>query len=203
MTRLPWLNVGCGPHRAPDPWVNLDCHRGDGVEPDVLVDEHAPLSGYASQSVDRVYLGHVLEHVMWPLVPAFMADVKRVLTPDGQVLVIGPDVLRTIIGWRDGSETWDLVLSTLEAMDGDAPDQVGQWGAACHKWNCHESRVIDLLTACGFDAVAIPLASSDLDGWPVVSRAPWQLAVAASISSAGEPSARPSTSMTHSTVVQL
>lgn len=172
-----WLNVGCGPHRAPKPWINLDCHRGDSVEPDVLVDIDAPVAMWDRGSVDRVYLGHVLEHVEWPKLPAFLSGIRRVLKPDGELLAVGPDVRRTIQGWKDGVETWELVLSVLEESSGGV-GEVGDWPAGTHKWNCHEARVVALLEANDFaDVRAVPMPSSDMDNWPVVSRAPWQMAV--------------------------
>ena len=59
---MTFLNVGCGPHRAPGPWVNLDYHEGDGVHPDRLVtDPSRPLADYPDSTVEKLSLIHISE----------------------------------------------------------------------------------------------------------------------------------------------
>lgn len=168
---MSWLNVGCGTHRAPEPWVNVDCADNDQVHPDVVVASGQRLP-FDDASAERVYLGHVLEHVAWPAVPAFLAEVRRVL--DGEVLVTGPDVYRTVHRWSDGLEPWDLVASVMEHAAPAGADN--GWPEALHHWNCHEARVVDLLERAGFADVA---PTTDLSGWPVVQWSDWQCAVKA------------------------
>lgn len=178
---MTWVNVGCGPHRAAEPWVNLDCHQDEKVCPDILVDADRPLASFDDGTVERIYLGHVLEHTPWPALPAFLEDLRRALAPGGEMMVVGPDVYRTIRGWRDGAESWDLVESVLEADEHYATN-VGRtdWPNARHWWCCHEQRVVDALTVAGFARVtAVPVTGPALTGWPVVGFAPWQCAVRA------------------------
>lgn len=180
-----WCNIGCGPHRAPAPWVNLDCHVGNGVEPDVVVDAERPLQEF--DDVERVYLGHVLEHVPWPEVPEFLRGIEKKVAPGGEVCAVGPDVLRIIRGWHEGTESWELVESALEnpwdSCYGDNPEQIpdeSRWKYARHWWNCYEARVVYAFR--GFTSLtARPVALDDhaLDEWPLVSRSPWQFAVLA------------------------
>lgn len=185
-----WLNVGCGPHRAPDPWVNLDVHVGDGIEPDVQVEDPMfPLAGYADRSVDKVYMGHVLEHVEWRMLPAFLADIVRALRPGGVLVVVGPDVFRVIEHWRDGREPWQLVESALETpwpyaspeADGETWAVGAAWSEARHHWNCYEARVVWALRQVpGLMAVGpLALTPDALAGWPVVAFTQWQCAVRA------------------------
>ena len=182
-----WLNVGCGPWRAEPPWVNLDVHDGDGVHPDIVVDAARPCAGWADQTVERIYLGHVLEHVPVDELAGFLADLRRALVPGGEVCVVGPDVIRSLVGWHEGRESWDLVVSTLEGPDyfpadgGHRMVDVGSgWRYARHWWNCTEARVVKILTDAGFDqVVAVPVCEERLVGWPVVGYASWQCAVTA------------------------
>lgn len=164
-----WLNVGCGTHRAPDPWINLDVHADDDHRPDLVIDPADPFAAFDARSAERVYLGHVLEHVRWPLVGDLLACVRAVLAPGGLVLATGPDVYRTVTRWRDGAEPWDLVVSVLEHADEADPG----WPEAVHHWNCHETRLVGALTAAGFLDVAPSVA---FDGWPVVAWSEWQCA---------------------------
>lgn len=183
-----WVNVGCGPFLAPDPWINLDVHDGDGVHPDVIVDEVArPLAGYEDEAVERVYLGHVLEHTPWAEIPSFLADVHRAMRPGGELCIVGPDVLRVIRRWRDGHEDWELIESTLESpwaymlprTPGDAAD--APWEHARHHWNCYEARVVFVLEhLSGFhDVRPQPITEAALGSWPLVAYTQWQCAVTA------------------------
>lgn len=186
-----WLNVGCGPHRAPSPWLNLDVHCGDGIEPDVLVtDALDPLENF--DNVDRVYLGHVLEHVPWQQVGVFLQGIERAMAKGGKLCIVGPDVLRTLQGWRDGRESWELVESVLEnpwdGCHGDADlstlqEQLPEpeWEHARHWWNCYEMRVVYALQRWTLlDRIEPqPMDPTVLGDWPVVGFSPWQFAVTA------------------------
>lgn len=179
------LNVGCGPHYAPG-WINLDVHRGDGVEPDDLITpfrrEFSNGVGrwlpFDDGTIDQVYLGHVLEHVPWDDVVALLQSVKRVLSEDGTVCVVGPDTRRALELWAAGSghvprEILDACLeddSAFMVSDG----KVAGWPGARHQWNCYEDRVAAALRHAGFSVVHLEPTDPDLDDYPVVSRAPWQ-----------------------------
>lgn len=171
---MAWINVGCGTHRAPAPWINLDSHDGDNVHPDVLVTPGAPLP-FDDDSCDRILLSHVLEHIPWEGLPTFLTDIRRVAC--GEVLVVGPDVYRTIEGYRAGRLPWSLVASVMEHKD--YPDDMAAWPGAPHHWNCHEARVSSMLDRVGFTVEPV-LNDADLDGWPVVGWArSWQFALIA------------------------
>lgn len=190
-----YLNVGCGPFRAPEPWVNLDYHSGDGVEPDIIVDDAArPLAKWQDSTVDRVYLGHVLEHVPWGEVPDFLFDIERALAPGAEMMIVGPDVLKVIKQWHEGilEEGWMLVESVMENpwdrcydKDDELPYGIEhretQWRYARHWWNCYETRVLYALrTYTKLTAIeALPITPKALDGWPIVAFTQWQLAIRA------------------------
>jgi len=180
-----YLNVGCGPHRAPEPWINLDVHEGDGNYPDIVVEDASrPCAGWESDTVDRIYLGHVLEHIPVDELPGFLADIHRVLKPDGEIAVVGPDVFRTIKLWKEGTEPWTMIDSVLEGPDFYAESPAtssGGWRYARHWWNCHEERVVLILKEAGFvDVTPLSLDQRALRSWPVVGFAKWQCAVVAS-----------------------
>ena len=169
-----YLNIGCGPHRAPAPWWNTDVVRDDrsGTWPDEIT---KPLQNYGARSCHRIYMGHVLEHVPWVDVRAFLLFHMKQLVRNGELAIVGPDVLRMIQQWRDQQVPWDLVLSGLE--DSTPQDDLGDWKQARHWWNCHEQRVVAVMASVGFanvEAVDIGALSGD---WPVVGRDSWQMAV--------------------------
>lgn len=168
-----FLNVGCGTHRAPAPWVNTDTRETDNTHPDVIVEagERFP---FDDKSCERVLLSHVLEHIPWPAIPSFLVQVRRVL--DGELLVVGPDVYRTIRRWSDGLEPWHLVTSVLEHAA--PPERDNGWPEALHHWNCHEERVVTILDLAGFTDIQ-PVDPMKVQGWPIVAPALWQFAVTA------------------------
>lgn len=175
-----WLNWGCGMFRAPEPWVNVDVVRTARIQPDVIVDDEP--WPWLPATVERIYAGHVLEHVAWHQAPDLVRDLAGLLTPDGEMMVVGPDVLRTIDRYHSGLESREQVLLALED-DRDfqwvITGESSMWDGARHHWNCYEERLVRLLQSCGLKAEAVPVDEVELLGWPVVSFALHQCAVRA------------------------
>jgi len=167
------LNLGPGAHYA-EGWTNLDTQAAAdaGIRCDLIVDPDEPFAIFTPGSATRVYLGHVLEHVWWPDIPALLAQVRDVLTPGGMVLVTGPDMVRLIRRYGLGEEPWWLVEQAMEHADRTDPD----WPGASHKWDCHEARLVGALELAGFADVT---PTEDFDGWPVTNWSAWQCAVRA------------------------
>lgn len=176
-----WLNIGCGPFSAPAPWVNTDVVRIHGlIEPDILVESPWPAElvkhGILNGSVERVYLGHVLEHVSWTYVHEFMQQLKQLCAPGAEVVVVGPDSKKVIEAFRTGDSLLDDVMAIIED-DLHYQNAPTQWDGARHCWNCYEERIVRMMTNCGLEGVeAVPMDQDSLAGWPVVSFAPFQCA---------------------------
>lgn len=171
------LNIGCGPHYA-EGWTNTDVVRNEehGITPDII----APASNLPMEdsSVTAVYVGHMLEHVAWESVAEVLAEMIRVMEPGAPLMVVGPDTRLALQMWRAGQ----LSDSDLDAiLENEASYQgAGCWDGARHQWNCHSARVVLALSCAGFtDVTPLPIASPELDTWPVVSRIGWQCAVRA------------------------
>lgn len=174
-----YVNVGCGPHRAPPPWTNLDCVRSDTIRPDLVVSAAFPLASFENESVDRVYLGHVLEHTPWDEVPAFLVEVSRVLKPGGLVVAVGPDVYRAIEQFRLGLLNWETAVATLEGSHSSLTEGTTAWPQARHHWNCSQERLVYAMCLVFGNVEALDVAEDDLHGWPVVSYTQWQCAARA------------------------
>lgn len=185
------LNVGVGPHPTGPDWVDTDLVRVPGIiEPDVLVTPDDPFP-FPDGTVERAYLGHVLEHVPWCDVPAFLAELRRVLAPGADVCFVGPDALEAIRLYREGAETLHKVCAVIEGT-GAYLEACGQWSplrwdADRHHWNCHQDRVAEVLADQGWEVEVIERrASGRLDaetirgrGWPLVDDSPSQFSVEA------------------------
>ena len=183
-----YLNAGCGTHYAKG-WINTDTWETDDTTPDVRVEPGKPYP-FEENFFDAVFLGHVLEHIPWKEVPAFLADMKRVAKPGAKFLICGPDVFKTIHRWANGQEPWEMVMSVLEHLDVENHGVPGLewWDGAHHHWNCHNDRVVKLLDSCGFSNITDvfdvipknPLGKNWNDGkinWPVVGHWHWHFAV--------------------------
>jgi hypothetical protein len=167
------LNVGCGEFRA-EGWVNMDLATNEFVKPD-LVGSLLYLPPAAELSnVEQVYLGHVLEHIS----PNIIASALQVLWSrcvDGaRIAIVGPDVDRAGRLHFDNKLDWTTLS---EALTGGK-----RWDGDQHLWSCNEERLLRLVKMSGLRRCrAVPIGSSDLDDFPVTSRAPWQCAVIGSV----------------------
>ena len=183
------LNAGCGTHYAKG-WVNTDVWVSDTTTPDVQVIPGEPYP-FEDNTFDAAFLGHVIEHIPWDKVSAFLKDISRIVKPNAPILVVGPDVFKTIERWKGGFEPWWMVESVIEHRDMNyQPERTAeQWDGAPHHWNCHEKRVEKLLEMVGFlnitnvfnDIPNDPKGTSWFDNatnitWPVVGKFYWQLA---------------------------
>lgn len=94
-----FLHVGCGPKRkdqttrgfnSPD-WAELRLDIDESVKPDV-VGTMTDMSSVATGSVDGLFSSHNIEHLYPHEVPQALSEFKRVLSPDGFVVITCPDL---------------------------------------------------------------------------------------------------------------
>ncbi len=94
-----FLHVGCGPKRKPqttcgfnaDDWHELRLDIDPVVEPD-LVGTMLDMRAVADASVDAVFSSHNIEHLYPHEVPQALSEFRRVLKPDGFVVITCPDL---------------------------------------------------------------------------------------------------------------
>ena len=162
------INVGCGPFRAPYPWVNIDViHIDNHIEPDVVVHSMWPefwdMAGFT-----KVYLGHVLEHIQWERVPDFMHQLLDKCEVGAEICVVGPDILKFLSLWKDDQMEWSDVAGAIEHHL--SFQSAGTWDGARHQWNCYEERLLEVLTFSGLEyAHPVPVVEGQLKDWPVTS----------------------------------
>ncbi|MGI0480146.1 class I SAM-dependent methyltransferase [Geminocystis sp. CENA526] len=93
------LHVGCGgynPNALPqdfrgDDWVEIRLDIDPNVQPDII-GTITDLSGVPDNSVDAVYSSHNLEHIYNFEVSIALAEFKRVLKPNGFIMITLPDI---------------------------------------------------------------------------------------------------------------
>lgn len=184
------LNAGCGTHYAKG-WVNCDVWESETTKPDVRVTPNEPYP-FEDDTFDAIYLGHVLEHIGWGQVGPFLQDMFRVGKPNAPILIVGPDIHRTLKRWRDGLEPWEMVLSTLEHQDYNWQPEgnLHFWDGATHHWNCHQGRVETILRHHNVEQIIdyTDVIPNDTQmrtwrdphngiTWPVVAKWHWQFAI--------------------------
>lgn len=157
-----WLNVGCGNHPAPDPWLNIDSHEVPGVDIVAPADQ-LPLR---PESASRIYCGHVLEHVSFDSAGRLLAVLAELLTPSGELCVVGPDYDRALATGQP-PEVLDGIVSGARRWPGDE-----------HQWVATEALTLKLVRSVFPNSFAVPIVSVP-PTWPVVSRVEWQCAVMA------------------------
>lgn len=158
------LNIGCGRWKH-DGWVNID--RQASCEPDVLIDGvELPLE---DDCAERVYLGHILEHLSYELeAPALLHEVARVLHRRGQLAVVGPDYDAAVRLGFDQDTLDDIVVGPRSSVPG-----------ASHLWTATAANTFALVSS-----VFPNCQLADLDhladvGWPLTSLIGWQVGLLA------------------------
>lgn len=189
---MTYLNLGCGPHLAPAPWINVDQnsgaydvrfnHAGGERMPDVI----APCWGlpFPDGSCERLYAGHLVEHLTLPDgVARSCAEWKRVLAPGGELLLVAPDLVRIAEDiYRAPAGGWGLFWDA-HGTSGRMPSPFrsvieGVLPGDAHQWSCSREALL-LLALWQFPGYTItPLEPADIPAvWPLVSRVAWQAAV--------------------------
>jgi len=152
------VNVGCGQHRA-EGWTNVDLHR-DGPQPDQI--GSVTSLPFATGCVDRVYCGHVLEHVAPDDLADAVAEIRRVLADDGELVIVGPDM--------------NLTAEHEPGMLAVAVGGTRRWPGDEHQWAATGEMTLAFLAPC-FDAQLVRIDELHPE-WPVVDRIVlWQFAI--------------------------
>ncbi len=87
------LHIGCGPIKSPE-FVNLDAVPYAHVH--IVTDDIGRLSGFEDESVDLVYMCHILEHIKQPMLVKVLGGMYRSLKAGGVLRLAVPDLDRLI-----------------------------------------------------------------------------------------------------------
>jgi predicted SAM-dependent methyltransferase len=102
------LHIGPGPQwRKPNPsWLTVDV---DPSRADIVVNfnsfDRFPLG---EATVDAIYASHVFEHISIYRCPRVLADCYRVLTPNGVLRIVVPDVAKSVEQYVAGNDRFPL-----------------------------------------------------------------------------------------------
>jgi predicted SAM-dependent methyltransferase len=147
-------NVACGPQVCAG-FVNIDIFR---AHPDVVrfdCRRHLP---FADRSVRGLKAEHFVEHLdPREDLPAFLAECRRVLAPDGVLRIAVPDAGRYLRAYCDGSREAFAALG-VTAWPADLPTRMDLVNHVFHQWSEHrwaydEETLVDRLRRAGFAQV--------------------------------------------------
>jgi hypothetical protein len=162
------LNLGAGEFHAPG-YLNVDrFHPLADVSWDIT--ENLP---WIEDSIDRIYAGHVLEHLPLDTLPGVLGRWREdpSVHERTELAVVGPDCDRAAQMFRDGKlDTEDL---RLIREGGD------RWEGDRHLWRSTEFLTLRSLRIAGWTAQPVTPLELACKGWPVVSLAGWQFAILA------------------------
>lgn len=163
------LNAGCGDRYVPH-WHNVDLPSCPHP-----VDQHVDLAGplpWPPASIDRVFAGHVLEHMHYTQCLDLLSALRPCMRPGGQILVVGPDLVKAM----EMAAAGHVLEVPLEGIrDGSC-----RWPGDEHRWAPDAASTGALLELAGWVQVTtLDVAATD-GMWPVAYRQlSWQYAVTA------------------------
>jgi hypothetical protein len=162
------VNLGSGDCPAPG-WTNVD-HESPFPR-EVTADLTKPLPDELA-GITEAYAGHVLEHLHPDDVVSLLAGLRPRMVPGGQLMVVGPDVVRARVMHAAGQLGDEDLRLIVEGGD--------RWPGDRHLWESEPDRLVELATAAGWvDAHEVPLLSVSQMDWPIVAYPEWQCAVTA------------------------
>lgn len=180
-----FLHVGCGPTRKNQTtrgfdtpaWEEVRLDIDPEVEPDIvgsMLDMSAVPDGFA----DAVFSSHNVEHVFFHEVPRVLAEFRRVLKPDGFLVVTCPDLqaLAAVIARGQLHEpAYDSTggpISPHDILFGHGRSLAEGKAQMAHKCGFTQALLTRLLQEAGFASVGVmrrPGGSFEL--WGVASKA--------------------------------
>ncbi len=136
------LHVGCGKTNSPE-FINIDARPLAHVH--IPTDEITSLSDFRNDSVDLVYMCHILEHIKASELKRVLSEMKRVLKVGGVLRLSVPDFDKLVEVYNASGKDIDAVSKQL-------------MGGQDHEYNIHYAvfnrrRLSGLLKEAGFREV--------------------------------------------------
>jgi ubiquinone/menaquinone biosynthesis C-methylase UbiE len=127
---------------------NIDACTGEGVDIVADLNEGIPLE---NESYDGIYASFVMEHLRLPRLRGFLAELERVLKPEGIALIITSnlyDQAKVIIEKENRGEVNDDVIHMVFGGKPDIPENY-------HHSSLTPKYLVSLLREAGFDEITI------------------------------------------------
>lgn len=180
-----FLHVGCGPKNkfsttpgfAGDDWQELRLDIDPSVAPDI-VGTMTDMSDVADASVDALFSSHNIEHLFPHEVPLAFAEFKRVLKPEGFLVITCPDLqsVCALIAAGNLTETAYVSpagpISPIDILYGHRTAMAAGNLYMAHKCGFTKEVLTGSLQAAGFSLVVPLRREASFDLWAVAARPP-------------------------------
>ena len=178
-----FLHVGCGPKRKDQTtrgfnsadWQELRLDIDQSVAPDI-VGTMTDMSAVTDASVDVLFSSHNIEHLYPHEVPVALAEFKRVLRPDGFVVITCPD-LQSVCALVAQDKLADPAyispagpIAPLDILYGHRPSMARGNLYMAHKCGFTLKTLTAALSASGFQTIAGKRRVKGFDLWAVASK---------------------------------
>ncbi len=122
------LHIGCGKVNSPE-FINIDALPYPHVH--VVTDRITELPQFADETVDLVYMCHILEHIRMPRLGQVLSEMKRMLKVGGVLRLSVPDFDRLIEVYREAGGDLDAI--TKQLMGGQESDYNTHYAVFNHR----------------------------------------------------------------------
>jgi len=134
------LNLGCSLYKI-DGFVNIDSNPS--VNPDVICEIPKGLEQFKNNSIELIYMGHFLEHLNYTKSLVCLRECYRILAPQGQLMVVSPDVDIAYMSYLNKKITFDRFQDVILGNELD------------HKQIFTISKLYILFSEAGFKDIAL------------------------------------------------
>lgn len=119
------IDIGSGPHPKHDATILMDVHQWPGVN--LVHDLHNFPYPLPDNHADKIYLGDVIEHLVYLAAPMVLKEIHRILKPGSYLELTCPDALwimerivhgdwneKANVDWlRKNEDPWDNAMDYL------------------------------------------------------------------------------------------
>jgi predicted SAM-dependent methyltransferase len=180
-----FLHVGCGPkHKdrttagfnTPD-WQEQRLDIDESVSPDI-VGTRTDMSAVPDVSVNAIFSSHNIEHLYPHEVPVALAEFKRVLKPDGFVVITCPDLQSVCALVAEDKLTEPAYTSPagpitpLDILYGHRPPMAQGILYMAHHCGFTKKVLMATLQSAGFQKAAAMARAKHFELWAIASKSP-------------------------------
>jgi predicted SAM-dependent methyltransferase len=105
-----WLHIGCGEKDYPG-FVNIDARPFSHVH--IVKDDITELGDFESESVDLVYMCHILEHFRRDELKKVLKEIWRILHHGGILRISVPDFDKLLLVYELSEKNIDAIINQL------------------------------------------------------------------------------------------